>query len=74
MTAAEIAVMARVPVESCRIMLWMMMDSMGLVEQCGTLKCGTARPKLWRIAQPKEPERMPIDDLLAMFRRRQCQS
>lgn len=72
MTAAEIAEMAEVPVPSCRILLWMLMDKLGCVEQGESVKTAAGKAKTWRIATPKEPERMPIDDLLAMFRGRQC--
>lgn len=72
MTAAEIAPMAEVPVESCRILLWMLMDKLGAVEQCHPVKVGATRAKTWRIKIEKEPERLPIDDLLAMFRRKPC--
>lgn len=76
MTAAEIAPMAEVPVASCRILLWMLMDKLGVVEQCEPVVVNGVRAKTWRIAQErvKEPERLPIDDLLAMFRRKQCAS
>ena len=72
MTASEIAPMAEVPVASCRILLWMLMDRFGAVEQSHPVKVGTVRAKTWRIKIEREPERLPIDDLLAMFRRKQC--
>lgn len=72
MTAAEIAPMAGVKVESCRIILWMLMDHFGTVEQCQTVKDGSTRAKTWRIKIDRAPERLPIDDLLAMFRRKPC--